>query len=310
MTRRFALLAVPCLALGCLWPQGPDARLQVELLRGFATAPVAGSASASRVEVLLDLSRSMNERTAGGPRRYLAVRRAAARFVDSLPPDAAVGLHALGIDRVAECQPAKAIVAPVGAGGRRAVRLEIDRLRVAGEGSLAAAIESVRAALAAEGTLAGARVVAFSDLGAECGGNLCSAAEHLVAGGALLDLVVIGESGVPVCLDGIVAAGGASALAMEGTEPHFYVESHRGEPVTAACGVANGLPVLVPPGDAVVVVELDPPLRVERRFDAAERMVLQVIDFPSLDPPTRRWRWRSLEEPENGETPVREEPAS
>ena len=60
------------------------------------------------------------------------------------------------------------------------------------------------------------------------------------------------------------------------------------------------------PGRGTVVVELDPPLRVEAYFAPGRRHVLQVVDFPALDPETRHWRW--LDSPAGGERTRRSAP--
>ena len=52
------------------------------------------------------------------------------------------------------------------------------------------------------------------------------------------------------------------------------------------------------PGAAAVVVQLDPPLRIVRNFNPGTRWVLQVLDFPGLDPPERQWRWTAGASPE------------
>jgi len=72
---------------------------------------------------------------------------------------------------------------------------------------------------------------------------------------------------------------------------HFRIEVARPEPMVVGCSDAGGLPVAAPVGRGTVVVELDPPLRVEAYFAAGRRHVLQVLDFPALDPETRHWRW-------------------
>jgi len=36
------------------------------------------------------------------------------------------------------------------------------------------------------------------------------------------------------------------------------------------------------------------PLRVERSFLPGSNLVLQVIDFPALDPRVRKWRWKTV----------------
>jgi hypothetical protein len=55
--------------------------------------------------------------------------------------------------------------------------------------------------------------------------------------------------------------------------------------------------VAVGPGVARLVVGLEPPLVLERGFPAASRWVLEIVDFPALDPPARHWRWRALAAP-------------
>jgi hypothetical protein len=42
------------------------------------------------------------------------------------------------------------------------------------------------------------------------------------------------------------------------------------------------------------VLQLDPPLRLDRSFAPGSRWQLDVLDFPALDPPVREWRWREL----------------
>jgi hypothetical protein len=42
-------------------------------------------------------------------------------------------------------------------------------------------------------------VVVFSDLGSECGGDLCTAAELLLDDGVRLDFVVLGDAAAPAC---------------------------------------------------------------------------------------------------------------
>jgi len=75
---------------------------------------------------------------------------------------------------------------------------------------------------------------------------------------------------------------------------HFRLEVSQPEPMVVGCSDVGGLPVAAPPGPVTVVVDLDPPLRVEGRFDPGARRLLQVLDFPLLDPPTRQWRWIEL----------------
>jgi hypothetical protein len=69
------------------------------------------------------------------------------------------------------------------------------------------------------------------------------------------------------------------------------VERTGPDPAILVCGESGGLPVELAPGPADVVVKLDPPLRISRSFEPGTRWVLQVLDFPDLDPPERQWRW-------------------
>jgi hypothetical protein len=73
----------------------------------------------------------------------------------------------------------------------------------------------------------------------------------------------------------------------------FSVESVGADPAVLVCGESGGLPVRLAPGAAAVVVSLDPPLRVESNFEPGTRWVLEVVDFPGLDPPERHWRWKA-----------------
>jgi hypothetical protein len=72
---------------------------------------------------------------------------------------------------------------------------------------------------------------------------------------------------------------------------HYRLEVAQPEPMVIGCSEVGGLPIAAPAGRGTVVVELDPPLRVEATFAPGRRHVLQVIDFPALDPATRHWRW-------------------
>jgi hypothetical protein len=158
----------------------------------------------------------------------------------------------------------------------------------------------VRGELWRSDVLLGSRIVVFTDLGNECGGDVCAAATRLIEGGARLDVVAIGDARVPACLrepSGLAETLPPSEEADRTV--HFRIEVEDPEPMVAGCSDAGGLPVAVPPGPGTVVVELDPPLRVGAHFASGRRHVLQVLDFPSLDPPRRHWRWL----PVDGSTP-------
>ena len=247
-------------------PPGEFARVSVDVLRGFSREDLAPRESTAPVVLLLDATRSMLSPTAQGASHYVAAQRAATRFANDLPS-----------------QPAAA---------REPILEEIRSVQPQGEGGLAAALESVRDELWRADALMGARVVVFSDLVPACGGDVCTAAAKLLAGGARLDVVAIGDAQAPACLR--EPTGLAESLTAPPTADrpvHFRLEVAKPEPMVIGCSEVGGLPIAAPPGRGTIVVELDPPLRVEATFAAGRRHVLQVIDFPALDPATRHWRW-------------------
>src|SRR5262249_41237998 len=104
--------------------------------------------------------------------------------------------------------------------------------------------------------------------------------------------VAIGETPTSACLR--EPAGLADTPAPPPTDDrpvHYRLEVAKPEAMVVGCSEVGGLPIAAPPGRGTIVVELDPPLRVEGPFAPGQRHVLQVIDFPALDPATRHWRW-------------------
>src|SRR6185503_19289237 len=89
---------------------------------------------------------------------------------------------------------------------------------------------------------------------------------------------------------------------------HFRVEVAKPEPMVIGCSEVGGLPIAAPVGRGTVVVELDPPLRVEATFAPGRHQILQVLDFPALDPQTRHWRWVDDEGAVSDVTPAAEAP--
>lgn len=270
----------------CASTHSTPARVRVELLRGFDAAPAAAE---SRVTMLIDVTRSMAATTRAGPRRDTVAREAARRLVTGLPDDAVVSLHALGAARGACADPVRQADVQVGL-NRFALFERIGALPIRGEGSLASALR----ALAADGDASG-RVVAFSDLGRECGGDLCAAATQFAARGVRLDLVVIGDAPIPDCLRDIAVLPdeAPAAAPFVPVRRHFHVASALGGGQTIrVCGEADAEPVTILPGRGTLELELEPPLRIERSFPPGADLVLQVIEFPALDPPVRKWRWQ------------------
>jgi len=303
--RSGALLLLAGAALGCavpFWPptseplseRGGKAQLEVELLQGFTGRPVAVPPRAERVEVLVDVTTSMQAATEPGPGRYVAARRAAARLVRELPPDSSIGLHALGVAEGEECNPAFRTGQSEAGEARDELLRHIDELRPFGEASLAKAVDGLRVYLQAMGTLARSRVVIFTDLGEECGGDLCEELDRMIAGGARVEFVVFGEAQLPSCVEDVDVSGSWTADA-EPPVVHFRVESASyaaDAPPASAVGLVGGEPVKVAPGAVRVFVDLDPPAEfgpVDLAPDATAR--LRILDFPALDPPVREWTW-------------------
>ena len=271
---------------------GDVARVSVEVLRGFSTADVAPRETNAPVVMLLDATRSMLEPTRQGSNHWLAAKRAAERFANELPSQRGIWLYGLGAADAPGCQNVFRGSRAANAAARGPLLEEVGALRPQGEGALASALETLRDELWRGDALLGARVVVFSDFVPECGGDVCAAAAKLINGGARLDVVAIGEMQVPACLRETTGlAEGLPPPATADAPVHFRIEVAKPEPMVVGCSDAGGLPVAAPVGRGTVVVELDPPLRVEAYFAAGRRHVLQILDFPALDPETRHWRW-------------------
>lgn len=300
MTRGARALTVGCLALAsaCSLPGGegprrfaapdpaPDAFVAVEIYRGFAqrATPLR---SAERVEVLIDVTPSMASRTAVGAARFVAAQQVTERLVRSLPEQSYVGLHALGVAKAAVCAPAFRTGHSGPGESRETLLREIEALRPAGEASLADAIEGLRVYLGATGNLARSRVVLLTDLGSECGGDLCEEVTQMIAGGARLELVLFGDGEVPGCLDDLDVSGAW----LSGAAPPvtaFRVAPGRGGAAGGVEGVAGGEPVAVPAGAVRVSVDLDPPAEIgPLEVAPGGTLRLRILDFPALDPPIR-----------------------
>jgi hypothetical protein len=141
-------------------------------------------------------------------------------------------------------------------------------------------------------------VVLFTDLGAECGGDLCGAGSALVAAGAQLDLVLLSDAVLPECFVHFAPADPPRAAVSVTLPPvpTYRVEAHLpgseqpGE--LLARGSADGSPTQVPAGAATVTLEMNPPSIIGPMLlspDALTRVL--VLDFPTLDPHVREWGW-------------------
>jgi len=306
MRRSTTLLLALALAIGAAWvgcisPAPEPARLRVEIFSGFAEPPLLLSPSDGRVDVLLDLTSSMETAITAGPSRAVAARSAAAQLLHSIPRGRTVALHALGVAEVDEaCQPAFRIE-QVGTGeSRGGLFTQLESMRPRGEGSFAQAIDGLRVYLGVREELARSRVVILSDFDDACGGDLCAPVEGLVAGGARVDIVVLGELPVPACLarfDPVIEWG---SEAVEGElAPSFRVDAATEDPapdaLPLALGRAGAGDLRVPAGRAFVTLMLDEPVRIGPiELLAGETTQLRVLDFPAADPAVREWLWEIL----------------
>ena len=303
-------LELPLEPLQSFGPPAPEAQLAVEILPGFTQRPEAPRPSAERVEILLDLTTSMREATPGGPARFVAAREAAVRLLEALPAETALGLRALGVANGAECvEPTQIEEADGPASSRTRVVSYLRAIQPASEGSLGAALEAVQRDLGDE--VSRSRVVLFTDLGAECGGDLCLAGEALVAAGARLDLVLLSDAVLPECFARFSPADPpqVAAAVTPPPVPSYRVEAHVPESEQAgkllARGSADGSPVEVPAGAAIVTLEMDPPSIIGPMLLSPDALTrVRVLDFPTLDPHVREWRWdvepKEPEDPQPG----------
>jgi hypothetical protein len=269
------------------------------MLPGFARRPAALPLRRERVELLVDLTVSMRQPSAAGPPRFVAAQRAAARLLLSLPADIALGVRALGVAGGEGCASATPVMAPRPA-TPVAFAAGLEKLVPLGEGSLAEALDAVRANRVDAGDLERTRIVIVSDLGRECGGDLCASAAPLISGGAQIEVVVLGDAAAPKCLADLAPAGPPRLALGPSTPapPAFRVESHapRGDaaPALLATGLAGDAPVPVAAGPATVTVEFRHPTVIgPMLLGPATLTRIRVLDFPSLEPSVREWHWES-----------------
>lgn len=296
----FAGLALACAGAERLVTRraaAPPAQLSVEVWSGFSQRPTASGGQAERVEIVLDQTTSMRAAAPGGPPRDAAARTAALRLAAALDPDTRIGVRALGITK-GEQQCAGALALEPGSRGANPTSLGrlLATMRPASESSLADTLQQLAGDLG--DALPDTRVVVFSDLGSECGGDLCAAAEALVRGGARLDLVLLADVTVPHCVAGLSPAGlpRAAELDRPVTASPFRIQAHEigsaGGGEVIARGRSDGSTTDVAPGPATVVLEMSPPAVIGPLvLEPGKHTRVRVLDFPTLEPPTREWRW-------------------
>ncbi|MDJ0848138.1 MAG: hypothetical protein QNK04_07165 [Myxococcota bacterium] len=305
-------LAVPLLAaglaLGCdavpgfssrsgdALPLAGEAQVSVEIWSGFTQRPGAPPPADERIEIVLDTTVSMRATAPGTPARFVGARVAARRLLEGLHEHVSVRLWGLGgVDGEGRCTELELLSRADGVTpGEAAARL--DAASSKSEASLAAALDELRGTLGDE--VERTRVVLFSDLGAECGGDLCSAASALVETGARLDVVILSDALLPQCFAAFAPGGEprVARLARPALPAAFRVDRHltrTGEtgPVLGR-GRTGGGPVRVAAGSATLQLQMAPESTIgPLMLSPGTRTRVRVLDFPTLDPPVREWRW-------------------
>jgi hypothetical protein len=303
----WAAAALGLLALACAGPVGEahPARVRVELARGLGAAPPPPSREPLPVFVVVDLSPGPDAGDAATARGLAAVRRAASRSLAALDAQAEIELFALWIAVGGGlCGPPVPVRPPPNGVPRLALARLVEVLEPRGRGSLGEALEAVAQSLEARAQSAapGARVIVFSALGERCDPDPCAAAARLVALGAELDVVVLGDAPVPACLAAPPAPTRPApglALAPPPAEGTFRVERHttrsgvdaggRRETVVApvAEGAVGGPAVEVAPGAARVVITLGDGREIEAPavvLGAGMETRIRVLDFGEAQP--------------------------
>ena len=301
MRCRVRLLLGALVAAGCQSPPPPPAQpaeVSIEILSGFASRPPVPAPEIERVELLIDVTISLRAGPAGAE-HFRAARRAAARFLDRLPAATPLAVRALGLAPGNGCASASVL----GSGRRKLTPAElatrVETLQPAGEGSLAVALAELRGVLAASGDLGRSRVVVFSDLGSECGGDLCTAAELLLEAGTRLDFVVLGDAAAPACFAELAPAEPHPEPPLLLDPPVFRVVAYdpgpAREPFPLAEGRADGSRRRVPAGPVTVLLGFDPPSLIgPLMLSPGTWTHIRVVEFPALDPPVREWVWTTF----------------
>ena len=263
-------------------PPAAPALVAVEILRGAVPVPE----SAGRVAIVIDASASMRRQAVAGASRLAAAKVRASEVLETLPSGARVSVDAVGGSNGGTCAAPVQVASP--STDTEAAAEALRQLAPAGEGSLAEALQSVIRSLTKEGVADGARILALGDLEDGCGVDLCAAVSAVVASGASLDLVLLGERSTPECVES--AHPGPALLPGLATLP----PPTRFEVLPAAGGIVAGVSgasaVRAPAGAARIAIALEPPLEIGPITLAAGALVrVRVLDFPAASPPVREW---------------------
>jgi hypothetical protein len=274
-------------------PVGPPATISVEVLGAPKSAAATSAPVPEDLVVLLDVTRSMRVPESSGVQRNDLARRAAADFLRALPEDQPVEVSALGTrGENAGC------TAPVPLSGASSREALISRVEQAGAGretseaSLAFAIDGARRRLVARAGTA-RRLVVFSDLADDCGGEWCEAVTRAASEGISVELVELGPVLSASCLREMRLPDFEHAGSSPEPPAYPVFQVRRATPEGAServlsNGRAGSQNASVPPGRAVVSIELEPPEWIgplELRPGSHTR--IRVLDFVGSNPPWR-----------------------
>jgi len=164
---------------------------------GYPWTPPPARAAATRVVIAVDASGSMAGR-AGGEVKMEAARRAARRFLETLPTAVEVGLVVFGhrgnprdAGRAASCAAAEAVV-PLSPAGRAAALSAVDGLRPVGWTPLAAAMRAAAAQFRPAEVSGEQLLLVISDGIETCGGNPAVVAREISEGPTRAAVDIIG----------------------------------------------------------------------------------------------------------------------
>ncbi|WP_269453192.1 vWA domain-containing protein [Yinghuangia sp. ASG 101] len=186
---RAAALAAPVLLLGGLLPGAPTA--------GAAPAAPVETGPPPKMELVLDLSGSMNADDAGGQTRLAAAKQAVGRIVDTAPEEAQLGLRVYGAQYPGEdltqgCADTQ-LLAPIAAmntGARANAKQQVAGMKAVGFTPIGVAL---RAAAQDLGTDGKRRIVLVSDGEDTCAPPPpCDVARELKAAGIDLAIDAVG----------------------------------------------------------------------------------------------------------------------
>jgi hypothetical protein len=275
------------------------ARVSLESYRGLPASERSVTGLPRRVDILVDLTESMG-RPGGDERSRASLAYArASELLSSLPQGTEITLRAQGHRAGTSCGLPQRLVGPAIPTLRKAFVRQLEGLGPRSEGSLPEAIALIRLELERDRAARRTRVVLFTDLDSQCGGDLCAEARALVEAGADLEVVALADAPPPPCLAELQtspALSRRSSPRLLPPPPMFRIHSARREvegfdPTPVARGRAGQGSVEVPAGLITMVVELDPPELIGPfRVEPGESARVRLLDYPRARPPARVWR--------------------